>query len=252
MSQVWRKAWATLGLGVSLALATWCLSDSWAEDRGAANPQVAPSHSHPYGLSLGEWSVLQWQWLFSFPVDLHPLLDEVGVEAGQSGKVWFLGGTFSALEIEPGVILGAADRAGTIPSGTALFFPLIDTECSTLEGNGDTEAELRDCAHFFASFIVPDSVFLRIDGHEIDTSSLRVESPAFIYGPLPDNNVLGAPAGATSLAVSDGYFAMVAPLAVGRHVIEFGGVVDLTPIEGPTFIQDIRYTIDVAPRGRHD
>ncbi len=220
------------------------------------NSAVAPVNSKPYGLTYGEWSALQWQWVFSLPANGNPLLDTADCSAGQAGQVWFLGGTFASIEIAPGVILGEADRDCTIPSGTALFFPLIDVECSTLEGNGETEAELRDCANFFADFIGPSTVFLEIDGAPADMSGYRVESPLFEYGPLPDNNLFqlfgfDAPEGTTSPFVSDGYFAMVKPLPVGTHTLHFGGVSDYTSIGGPVFIQDISYTITVVPRGQY-
>jgi len=233
------------------------LGVDWAVAAGNANSKVAPVNSHHGGASYAEWSARQWQWLFSLPVDGHPLLDTADCSAGQSGHVWFLGGTFAAIEIEPGVILGQADRTCTIPSGTALFFPLIDVEASTLEGNGETEAELRELANFLADFIDPSSLFLIIDGKPVtNLSSYRVESPLFTYGPLPDNNILqlfglDAPEGSTSPSVSDGYFALVKPLPVGTHTLHFGGALDLTSIGGPIFIQDIRYEITVVPRGRY-
>jgi hypothetical protein len=110
--------------------------------------------------------------------------------------------------------------------------------------------------HFFANFTDPSSVFLEIDGKSANMASYRVESPLFTYGPLPDNNVaqlfgIDAPEGTTSHSVSDGWWAMVEPLSVGKHTLHFGGVADYTSIGGPIFIQDIKYTITVAPRGRY-
>ena len=221
-----------------------------------ASSKISPPNSNAYGGSYGEWSARQWQWLYSLPVDGHPLFDTADCGAGQSGTVWFLGGTFTSTEIGPGVILGEADRTCTIPSGTALFFPLVNVEASTIEGNGATEDELREAANFFADFIDPSSLFLEIDGQPADgLASHRFDSPLFEFGPLPENNVLeafgyDAPAGATSASVGDGYFAMVKPLPVGTHTLHFGGVLDLSAIDGPLFIQDITYTITVVPRGK--
>jgi hypothetical protein len=217
------------------------------------NPGVLPVNSDPYGLTYGEWSAKFWQWTFSLPFDGHPLFDTADCSAGQSGPVWFLGGTFAAIEIEPGVILGEVERTCTIPAGKSIFFPLVNAECSTLEGNGETEAELRACANFFADFIVPESLFCVVDGNNVqDLPDFRVESPPFTYGPLPENNLpqlfgLDAPAGTTSPAVGDGVHVMLAPLSVGKHTLHFGGLVDLTGIGGPMFIQDIAYHITVVP-----
>jgi hypothetical protein len=216
-----------------------------------ADSQVFPVNSKPYGLSYGEWSARQWQWLFSLPANGHPLFDTADCSAGQAGQVWFLGGTFSLTEIEPGVILGEATRECTIPSGTALFFPIVDAECSTIEGNGQTEEELRACAKSIADFIDPQSVHLEIDGKPVtNLQDYRVQSPLFPIGPLPESNLLGASTGATSPSVSDGVFVMVKPLSVGQHTIHFTGTTDLLPINGPTFMQDIAYNMTVTPRGQ--
>jgi hypothetical protein len=217
----------------------------------AADPGVAPPNSNPYGRSYAEWSARHWQWLFSIPAGEHPLADLADVDEFQSGQVWFLGGTFSSVEVGPGVILGSAERTGTIPPGKALFFPLVDVEGSTLEGNGDTEAELRDYAESIADHIVPGSLFLEIDGRRVkNLIDYRVQSPLFTFGPLPEDNVFGDPdlEGATSPVVSDGVFAMLRPLSVGTHTIRFGGAIDLSDMGGPLFIQDIKYTITVRPR----
>jgi hypothetical protein len=236
---------------LSLIVAAVCLATpSLAGDN---NPGVFPVDSRPYGLTYGEWSARHWEWLYSLPVNANPIFDTADVSAGQSGQVWFLGGTF-AEQNENGEIVGRVTRNVTIPPGKALFFPLIDAECSTIEGNGDNEAELRSCAEFDVSFVVPSSLFCVIDGRSVnDLSGFAVESPLFTFGPLPDNNVLedfgvNAPAGSTSPSVSAGYFVMLMPRSVGNHTLHFGGKVDLTPIGGPIFVQDITYNITVAPR----
>jgi hypothetical protein len=221
---------------------------------GDNTPGVLPVNSDPNGLTYEEWSARHWQWLYSMPIDAHPLFDTADVSAGQKGEVWFLGGTFSAIELEPGVVVGMANRTVTIPSGKKLFFPLVDVEAATLEGNGDTEAELRAAAKFFADFIVPDSLFCEIDGVSVkNLPDYRVQSPLYVYGPLPDNNVLqfsglDAPKGSTSNSVSDGVFVMLAPLSAGKHTVHFGGTLDLSSVGGTVFIQDITYNITVGKK----
>jgi hypothetical protein len=223
---------------------------------GTADSLVYPADSSPHGLSYAEWSARHWQWFYSLPVDANPLFDTADGGAGQSGNVWFLGGTFAPTEIAPGVFAGLEDRSLEIPSGTALFFPLVDAEGSTLEGNGDTEADLRAAAEFFAGFIDPDSLSLEIDGKPVThLLDYEFESPLFTFGPLPENNVLeaqgyDAPAGATTPSVSDGYFSMVKPLPVGEHTIHFTSTLDASSVGGPIFLQDITYHITVVPRGQ--
>jgi len=224
---------------------------------GTANALVSPANSKPHGLSYAQWSARHWQWFYSFPVEANPLFDTADGSAGQSGDVWFLGGTFAPTEIAPGVFDGVADRSLRIPSGTALFLPLVDAEGSTLEGNGETEADLRATAEFFGGFIDPDSLSLEIDGKPVtNLGDFAFESPLFTFGPLPANNVLAAqgynaPAGSTSPSVSDGYFAMIKELPVGMHTIHFTSTLDASSIGGPIFLQDITYHLTVVPRGQY-
>jgi hypothetical protein len=63
-----------------------------------------------------------------------------------------------------------------IPRGTTIFFPLLNTECSTLEGNGKTEAELRACATDIINHVDIDSLTLTIDGVPSDQLAKRVQS----------------------------------------------------------------------------
>ncbi len=245
----------------SVLLATCCaatlLMTAPAAAGGGGNAAVVPPSANFQGLSYAEWSVLHWQWTYSLPVDGHPLFDTADCDAGQTGKVWFLGGTYASTEIVPGVFEGVANRTCRIPSGTALMLPLVNVEASTIEGNGETAAELAELASFITDFIDVSSLFLEIDGKSVtDLEDYRFESPPFVFGPLPDNNILqyfevDAPEGATSLSVSDGYWAIVKPLSVGTHTLHWGGVLDLTSIDGPLFSQDITYTITVLPRGRY-
>jgi hypothetical protein len=222
---------------------------------GDNTPGVMPLNSKVGGLTYGEWSARHWQWEYSMPVDKHPLFGTAAVSEGQSGEVWFLGGTFASTELEPGVFVGMETRDVTIPPGKKLFFPVIDAEASAIEGDSDgyggSEAELRATAEFFADFIVPESLYCEVDGKRVkNLADYRVQSPLFTFGPLPDNNILesfgyDAPEGSTSDSVSDGVFVMLAPLSAGKHTVRFGGVIDLRDAGGPVFVQAINYNITV-------
>ena len=213
------------------------------------NPRVLSPAATPYGKTYGEWSAEHWKWTFALPVDHHPLLDETGADVaqGQSGPVWFLGGTFTSTT-SGGVTVGSATRDCTVPTGKALFFPIIDNECSTLEGNGTTDAELRSCAKFFQDHA--HDLTCTVDGVPIQNlDSYRVQSPLFTYGPLPDNNLLesfglNAPAGSTSPSVSDGVFVMLAPLSAGGHTIHFSGALSLSAANGDPF--DLEFRLDIT------
>jgi hypothetical protein len=215
-----------------------------------ANSSVSPPNSNPYGQSYADWSGAHWQWLYSLPTSGHPLFDTADVSTGQSGQVWFLGGTFTTTM--NGIdIVAQVTRDVTIPSGKALFFPLIDAESSILEGNGPTAQDLIDATEFFIDAVDPASVFLVIDGKPVTGLADYRFSTFLFFGPLPLDNVLGVPgfAGMTTLSYSDGYFAMVKPLSVGKHTLHFGGTIDLAPAF--VFVQDITYNITVVPAGQY-
>jgi hypothetical protein len=190
------------------------------------------------------------------PTEGHPLYEngDVDLSKGQSGPVWFLGGTLASTEVE-GVWYGTAIRNGTVPVGKALFFPVLDSECSTLEGNGTTDAELRACAAFWASFAT--GLSCEVDGKAVEKlEAYRVQSPLYTFGPLPEGNVLQgwgyeAPAGATSPSVSDGYFLMLAPLSAGKHTIHISGRIVLSVENGDpfdyVFVLDVTYNLTVVP-----
>lgn len=157
------------------------------------------------------------QWALSIPLDHNPLTDTTGefCAEGQSGDVWFIGGIIST---QPSPI--QVTRTCTIPAGKVLFFPIINAECSQIEGNGNTEHELRACAKNMIDNVTIKEV--TIDGREIDVKNkYRARSDLFVFT-LPKNNILGLSAG-SSKAVSDGYWIMLTPLPKGQHVIYIHG-----------------------------
>ena len=97
-----------------ICCAVLTLSVSIAE--AASKP--LPPNSNAYGKNLSEWAAAWLQWAFAIPGD--PFYDPTGQYAayGQStkDKVWFLAGTSG----------GSAERDITVPTGTALFFPIVN------------------------------------------------------------------------------------------------------------------------------
>ena len=216
------------------------------------NPGVIPPNATPYGMTYGEWSAKWWQWAYSLPVDQNPWFDEEGSCAngahGQFGPVWFLTGIINSS--------GTAERNCTVPAGKALFFPIVNVEDATLE-SGLTGEALREFPTYVVGLVT--DLEAEIDGVPLeDLYEYRAVSPLFVYGPLPENNVLqffgiDAPAGSTSAglptvvpvpsAAGDGYYLMLAPLPVGQHTIHFRGTFG-APFN---FTLDITYYLTVAP-----
>jgi hypothetical protein len=174
----------------------------------AATPVVVPPDQPVAGKTSGEWSAEWWRQVLAIPAAHNPLFQEGQVECnlGASGVV-FLVGNFG----------GTSKRSCSVPSGSHIFLPAVNGECSHAEGNGDTEAELRSCANAQADLIT--STTASVDGRRVGPS--RSESPLFSFN-LPPDNVFGLPP-QTSRAVADGYWVMLAPLQAGDHRISFGG-----------------------------
>src|ERR1044071_3518430 len=93
-------------------------SSQVARATGNPNPGVIPPQARAYGLSYAEWGEQWWRWAYSFSVDQFPPLQsgELDCGLGQSGSVWFLAGTAGQ---------GPVTRSCTIPTGKALFFPIV-------------------------------------------------------------------------------------------------------------------------------
>ena len=202
---------------VGLLSGLFVVSMVWAGQGNRDNPGVIPPQASYAGMTYAEWSARWWQWALSLPVDQNPFFDEEGDCSnganGQLGPVWFLTGVIN--------VSGIAERNCTVPAGKALFFPIINTECSTLEPPpffGADEEELHDCV---TSFGFTD-VFAGIDGVGVrNLDRYLVESPLFTFT-VPPDNVLGVDPG-NGQSVANGHYLMLAPLAVGEHTIHFGG-----------------------------
>lgn len=200
---------------------------------------IIPPDARPFGMTYGEWSAKWWQWALSLAANQNPFFDEGGSctngANGQAdpGPVWFLTGVINA----SGMAVGNC----SVPAGKALFFPVINAECSTLEPDpfhGANEAELRACA----TGVRFGDLFAEVDGVAIPNLNQFVkQSPLFTFT-VPLNNVLGVAAG-TGQSVANGAYLMLAPLPVGDHIIHFVGTF---PDFG--FALDITYNLGVVDR----
>lgn len=184
-----------------------------------------------YATLSAQW----WQWILGIPGDTNPGFDDGSDMSGQacavhqSGPVWFLAGTF---------VGGPVERRCTVPAGKALFFPLINQTWIFDPG------EVRT-ADFVRTAIAPginnvDTLRATLDSLNVkDLFGNRVLSPLFSYV-LPENNIVGLPAGRYGPTASDGYWLLVAPLSPGLHTISFGGTI------GAGFAVDVTYKLNVA------
>lgn len=219
---------STSGITLRLALAGLVLlvgtaTTGLAGERNL-NPAVLPTQSSAYGKTYGEWSGAFWRWVFSQPLAGHPLLDETGEDAanGQSGKVWFLAGTFG----------GGATREVIVPVGKALFIAVLTTCYVNVPELGDPEwspEQWKTVSAINASFIDGAEVSCKIDGVEVaNLAGYRQRTPLGneYMCTMPEGNLFdsfGLPAGTYGPAIDDGIYLLLAPLSRGKHTIRFSG-----------------------------
>lgn len=181
-----------------------------------ADVVVEPHGAMVAGKTISEWTTNWWQWGLSFGPFANPFYDSQGGSANlnQSGPVFFLAGS-------PG---GSNSRRFEVPSDTYILMPLLVGEWSQLElGFDKSAAEVRQAASQQADLI--DSLHTTLDGVPIPQTMLfthREVSPDFDFV-ATSGNALGVPAGASGIAVADGYFLMLQPLSPGTHVLTYGG-----------------------------
>lgn len=183
----------------------------------SAEAGIVPPGGSYNGQTYNDLEVRWWQQLLSIPVVNG---DHPGISGGpfaEENGILFLAAAF-----------GTNSYNLTVRNQTALFIPILTAECSVIEGDpfhGDDEDELRACAN--GHIDNTSDVFAEVDGVPVDVALFRFESPLFQFGPLPNDNLYGLPAGATSDSVAAGYYLLIEPLDLGRHTIRFGGTFDL-------------------------
>jgi hypothetical protein len=207
------------------------------------NPGVLPIGSNAYGASYSEWAARWWQWAYGQPVNTNPLFDQTGaaVANGQSGHVWFLAGVIN--------VSGTAVRTADIPTGKALFFPILNVEADNLAPPISPPLSVAELRALASSQLAGATLEADVDGRVVQNpSSYHETSPVFSVT-FPNNNVFqffgfNVPAGTYSLPdgfVDEGYYLMLAPLSAGPHTIHFHAGV---PSIG--FNLDITYHLNVV------
>jgi hypothetical protein len=207
-------------------------------------PHVYAPHSTVRGQDMGDWAADWLKWALSAPTDQNPLVDTTGADAGfgQPKDVFFLAGTFGSST--------PVTRDVTVPTGTPLFFPILNAFWVTVEGVDPPFEEFEpDVRELFQQ--VTDAytdVFLTIDGVSVGNLDAHVErdAPGGFLIDFPEDNVFGLPPEMLGLSATHGIYTMVAPLKPGEHVVHFGGT-------DPSFggVQDISYNITVVPKGQY-
>jgi hypothetical protein len=191
-------------LSVTLAAGLLLLIPATGQAQPLNTQQPAPNVHKP----SAELTVNWWQTYLALPADSFNRCD-LGTH-----NIIFLAGTASPTG-------GTVARSCTIPTGSSILVPLLNVECSQLENNGNNFAELQQCANGFAKDFT--NLSLVVDGKPVKgLTDFRVQTGLFTFKSVA-GNVFGIPPTNSTIAVADGYWALIRPLPPGTHTISFGG-----------------------------
>jgi hypothetical protein len=101
----------------------------------------------------------------------------------------------------------------TVKPGTKIFVAASSFECSTFEGQGTTEAELRECARQVDVQLEPT---VTVDGESVPVAEVETRLLNIV---LPAGNLFDQPAGTRGLSVGHGWVTLLHPLTPGTHTI---------------------------------
>jgi hypothetical protein len=170
-----------------------------------------------------EW----WQWAMSIPSNSNPIYDRTGKNCGiaQRGDVWFLAGSTGA----------TVTRSCSVPAGVSLFVPLVNTFCFPDASFSDSFC-VTDSDNFIESFL-GGTLALTVDGTSVTPTDVRDETDFnFAVGA---NGVFGAKPGIYRATIARGFWAEVAPLSPGPHVVHIQAA-------GTLFALDVTYDLNVV------
>ena len=129
----------------------------------------------------------------------------------------FGGGGPQCVELEGDIVapFGGGSLTCTVEAGTRIFIAAWTTECSTFEGNGTTEAELRACAVGADAGI---TATVTINGEPVRLSSVKT---GLLTIDLPEDNIFGLTGEEREgLSVAHGFVYLTDPLTPGTYIIE--------------------------------
>jgi len=202
-----------------------------------------PTNSNAFGSGYGGATAEWLEWTVAVAASSNPLFDSNGAFAavGQSGKVWFLTGTSGEGATPP------ITRSVTVPTGTALFFPIVNYFWVNTPEYGDPPWSPAQEENVRTNILKPvvDTAYgliLEIDGKAVaNIDRLRVSGEVGDCT-IPDDNIFGVPfAPGVHPCVAEGYWALLPPLSAGNHTIHFAG-----GFTNPAFSLDVTYQITVT------
>lgn len=185
----------------------------------------------------GDLDAAWWSWAVSTPKSESPLVGSYtdGPQCdGQpvtntKGKQWFLAGSPGELSEDGGTIIAGsgAVRTCTVPSGTQIFFPIVNNLCAT-PVDADNPEDLVTCAKTLTDDMVEDASYsVKVDGKDVPPKRIvRAASSAYTINFSDDNVFAEFGYLGEQTAASAGLYVTLPPLSKGAHTIEWEGIFD--------------------------
>jgi hypothetical protein len=190
----------------------------------------------PASLLATKW----WKWALETPASENPLTDTTGQFAAvnqPNGSIWFLAGNTG----------GTTVRTVTVPAGKALFFPIVnvfDVEDAIIAGGVKLFLIPKpvQVAQTVVANIIATATGLscEVDGTPLPITTANLEQSTPFSLRLPDDNIVGVPAGVYYPAVDSGYYVLLPPLSAGQHTIHWAGSITFFSLS-----LDVTYNITV-------
>jgi hypothetical protein len=198
MTPTWEFAVSRLARILFLAAVAFCVA--------------APPTSAAPAKKLDDTLAALWTTVLETPSAQNPF-----GTGGSAFACWDLGGTVAPFA--PGGV-----ESCTVKPGTKIFVAASSVECSTFEGHGTTETELRECARESDLQVAPT---VTVDGTSVAVAEVETRLLNIV---LPADNIFGLPAGTQGLSVGHGWVAVLHPLTPGTHtiVIDTGAATPIT------------------------
>ena len=196
MKRIGRRASSKVVLAIAVAVAATALLAP------SASARLVPPSDSPFGRTYAGWDVV-WGTAQARRAlaSRNSLLALRGDRCGfaWSQRVWLL----------PASINGLITVNCRIPAGMYLVFPIA----GVVEW-GKSPEKMRQSVR--SAFRAIRDVRLTVDGRDLGRGYVT-RTPVYVTE-VPPNNVFGWPAGSLSLMSKD-YFAVLSPLAKGRHTV---------------------------------
>ncbi len=216
-----RKGFYLFLVGIAMMMAFFVAASPAPVQADNPNPAL-PADFTLHGKTGDQWSAEWWQWAYKIPSANHPInqVGNVDCSAYQTGRVWFLGGTF-------GGVVGH-DRTCTIPKNTYLWFPVLNW-VMWRPGDCVTDQECYDLARSYGD--ATNNVVVTVDGDPVpNVVDYRFNSAPFKFK-IKDGGIHQGDPNNTAYphlipglmydGFDDGYYMMLKPLSPGEHTIHF-------------------------------